>query len=115
MKPAEAYILNQKPEYQEILYYLIDTVQHIFPEAELLYKWKIPFFYIEKKPLIYFNVVEKKKHVDLGIFYGNKLQQNLEYFVNENHKLVKLLRYKELNSISHEILLQVLNEVKMFY
>ncbi len=115
MKPAEIYILNQKEEHQVILYYLIDTVQQFFPEAVLLYKWKLPFFYIEKKPLIYFNVVPKKNYVDLGIFYGNQLENNLEYFVDKGHKLVRLLRYNNLDSIPHQVLLSVLQEVKPLY
>ena len=43
MNPAEAYILRQEEPYKSILLQLQAIIEAVVPEAELLYKWKIPF------------------------------------------------------------------------
>ncbi|MCL9806589.1 DUF1801 domain-containing protein [Flavobacterium amniphilum] len=110
MKPAEEYIINQPEVYQEIIFYLCDVVQQIVPEAQLLYKWKLPFFYIGKMPLCYINVVPKKKYVDLGFFYGKHLQLHPEFLTVEGRTLVKSLRYFGMDTIPDEVLRDLLKE-----
>jgi len=115
MKPAEEYIIRQLPEYQEILFYLTGVVEQEFPNVDLLYKWKLPFFYFNGKPVIYFNVNAKKKYVDVGFFYGSKMKQNMHYFIVENRTVVKLLRYYKLDTIPDFILREAIREVKELY
>ena len=115
MKPAEEYILRQLPQYQEILYYLIGVVEQEFPDVDLLYKWKMPFFYHKGKPVIYFNLNTKKKYVDVGFFYGSKMKKNMDYFIIGNRTVVKLLRYDKIDAIPDEILREGIKEVKDLY
>lgn len=110
MKPAEEYIINQQEEYQEIIFYLCDVVRQLVPQAELLYKWKLPFFYIGKRPLCYINVVPKKKYVDLGFFYGKALQLHPDFLTVEGRTLVKSLRYYKLDTIPDAVLRDLLLE-----
>ncbi|NJM79773.1 MAG: hypothetical protein HC854_09405 [Flavobacterium sp.] len=49
MKPAEEYILRQSQEYQEVLHYLVGVVEQEFPGVDLLYKWKLTFFLLQRK------------------------------------------------------------------
>ncbi len=115
MKPAEEYILRQAQEYQEILYYLVGVVEQEFPNVDLLYKWKLPFFYYKGKPAIYFNVNAKKKYVDVGFFYGSKMKKNMDYFIIGNRTVVKLLRYHKIDSIPDAILREGIREVREMY
>lgn len=115
MKPAEEYILKQAPEYQEILHYLVGVMEQEFPNLDLLYKWKLPFFYFKGKPVIYFNVNAKKQYVDVGIFYGSKMKKNIEYFIVGNRTVVKLLRYHKIDAIPDLILREGIREVKTMY
>lgn len=115
LKPAEEYIFKQSQEFQEILYYLKTVVEQEFPNVDLLYKWKLPFFYFKGKPVIYFNVNAKKKYVDVGFFYGSKMKKNMEYFIIGNRTVVKLLRYTKIDAIPDAILRAAIREVKALY
>ena len=110
MKPAEEYIVNQPEVYQEIIFYICDVVQQTVPDAQLLFKWKLPFFYIGKTPLCYINVVTRKKYVDLGFFNGKKLQSYPNFLTVEGRTQVKSLRYYKLDTIPDVVLRELLQE-----
>jgi hypothetical protein len=112
MKPAEIYILNQSQEYQDIIFYICSVIEQEVGEAQMLYKWKIPFYYVDKKPFCYLNVNRKKQYVDLGFFYGFKISNNLEYLTVENRIQIKSLRYFKIDSIPDAILRAVIQEAK---
>ena len=61
MKPAEAYILNQTEPYKTILLQLQVIIQSVAPNAEMLFKWKIPFYYCNGIPLCYLNQSKNKE------------------------------------------------------
>ena len=115
MKPAEEYIVKQLPQYQEILYYVMGVVEQEFSGVDLLYKWKLPFYYFKGKPVVYFNVNAKKKYVDVGFFYGSKMKKNMTYFIIGNRTVVKLLRYDKIDAIPDVILREAIREVKELY
>lgn len=115
MKPAEEYIVKQLPQYQEILYYVMGVVEQEFLGIDLLYKWKLPFYYFKGKPVVYFNVNAKKKYVDVGFFYGSKMKKNMTYFIIGNRTVVKLLRYDKIDAIPDFILREAIREVKELY
>ncbi len=52
MNPAEDYILNQQEPYRSILIHLQVVIENTIPDAELKYKYKIPFYYINNKPFV---------------------------------------------------------------
>lgn len=112
MKPAENYILQQSTQFREILMHLQAVIQIHFPEAELQFKWKIPFFTINNKPFCYLNCVPKKGYVDVGLWMQDFVSEYDNFLVSENRKVVKSLRYKTLESINNEILIAVLSEIK---
>jgi hypothetical protein len=115
MKPAELYILNQPEKFQGIIYYVCGVIEKEFPEVDLLFKWKIPFYYFGKKPFCYINASDKKQMVDVAFFYGNQLKNNADYLNSEGRTLVKSLQYFTIESIPHEILLSVIQEAKLLY
>ena len=118
LNPAEAYILDQPQPFKSILLHLEVTVRRLAPKAELKYKYKIPFFYIENKPFCYLNVT--KGYVDLGFWHAAHLSVHLEHLETKGRKMMKSLRYKSLEEIDQQILEDVINDAlsvrhKKFY
>lgn len=110
MKPAEEYILNQQEPFKSILMHLQILIESTFPEVELKFKWKIPFYYLNNKPFCYLNASKKKGYVDVVFWVSAHLTQYNEFLISENRKVVKSLRYFSLKDINEEILLTVLAE-----
>ena len=110
MKPAEEFIWNQPKPFKEILLHLQILIENTFPEADLQFKWKIPFYYIEEKPFCYLNPSKKKGYVDVAFWVSAHLTKYNEYLISENRKVIKSLRYYKLEDINEEILISVLTE-----
>ncbi len=111
MKPAETYILKQPEPYKSILIHLQVLIEHTLPEAELLYKWRIPCYYIGKRPVCYLN--QSKDYVDVGIWHSAHLSKKWEtYLITENRKVVKSLRYKSLEDINDEVFISIMKELQ---
>ncbi|WP_342694288.1 DUF1801 domain-containing protein [Flavobacterium aureirubrum] len=111
MKPQDLYILNQPEKYRDILLHVLAVVEQVVPEATLEYKWKIPFFYLDKKPFCYLNASHKKQFVDVAFMKGFELKENQQHLVADNGRsMVKSLRYSNLEEIDNEILISVLKE-----
>ena len=109
MKPAELYIINQEEPFKSILLHLQILIEHTLPDVELKYKWKIPCYYIGKKPICYLN--NTKDYVDVGFWHSAHLTKYDEYLVSEKRKIVKSLRYKTLEKNNGDILNLILKEV----
>ncbi|MDD7914777.1 DUF1801 domain-containing protein [Polaribacter ponticola] len=110
MKPAEAYILNQPEPFKSILIHLQILIESTFPEVDLKFKWKIPFYYLNNKPFCYLNASKKKGYVDVVFWVSAHLTKYNEFLISDNRKVVKSLRYSNLEDINEEILLTVLAE-----
>ncbi len=106
MNPAEQYILNQPEPYRSILMHLVAAVKATLPEAVLLYKYKIPYYYLKAKPFCYLNV--SKNYVDLGFSNGVKITIHSNILVSENRTVVRSLRYRSLDDIDEVVLKEVL-------
>lgn len=121
MNPAEQYIINQPEPYRSILMHLQVIIENTLPEAELKYKWRIPCYYINSKPVCYLNASHKKAFVDVGFWHAAHLPKKfIIHLVSENRKLVKSLRYKTLEEVDDAIFIAILKEVyvnkdKSFY
>ena len=108
MKPAEAYILNQKEPYRSILLQLQSIIEAVAPNAQLLYKWRIPFYYCNNIPLCFLN--QSKDYVDLGFWHFEKMDQYTNYFVDTNRKSVRSLRYKLVEDINEDAIVYVIQK-----
>ena len=115
MKPAEEYILNQPEPYRSIIFNLQITIENQIPDLELLYKWKIPFYYYKGKPFCYINVSHKKKYVDLGIVKGFEINLHKEHLISEHRSSMKSLRYNSLEEIDNTILVEIIKELSKLY
>ena len=112
MKPAELYILNKPEPFKTMLMHLQILVESTIAEVELKYKWKIPVYYIGKKPLCYFNASIKKGFVDVAFWTSTDLSKFEKHLITENRKVVKSLRYFSLDEIDEEVLIAILQEIK---
>ncbi|NND77532.1 MAG: DUF1801 domain-containing protein [Flavobacteriales bacterium] len=113
MNPAEEYILNQPEPFRSILMHLQVVLEHTLPDAELKYKWRIPCYYIGKKPICYFNASHKNQYVDVGFWQSAHLLTEWdEYLVKEKRKVVKSLRYSTLEEINDVIFIAILKKAE---
>ncbi|MFC0605984.1 DUF1801 domain-containing protein [Winogradskyella pulchriflava] len=108
MNPAEDYILRQKEPYKSILLQLQSVVEAVAPNAELLYKWRLPFYYCNGIPLCYFN--QSKDYVDLAFWHGERMETYKTHFVTENRKSVMSLRYRSVEDIDDEVVVYVIEQ-----
>ncbi|MBC8756012.1 DUF1801 domain-containing protein [Kordia sp. YSTF-M3] len=115
MNPAEAYILKQPEPYKSILLQLQVVFEHLFPEIELKYKYRIPFYYLKGKPFCYLNASHKRQYVDVGIVKGNQILIHSEHLVTEKRKVMASLRYKTLEDIDNGVLIEVLKKAASLY
>ena len=106
MNPAEAYILRQEEPYKSIMLQLQAIIEAVVPEAELLYKWKIPFYFCNGIPLCFLN--QSKDYVDFAFWHRDLMQKHTEHFVTTNRKTVTSMRYKSVDDILDEAIVYVL-------
>lgn len=108
MKPAEAYILKQSEPFRSILLQLQLIIESTVGDAELLYKWGLPFYYIDgKQPFCYMNC--SKGYVDLVFWHGAHLTLHLDSLVG-GRKHFKSLRYTSSEALDEEIVIELLQE-----
>lgn len=112
MNPAEDYILKQDEPFRSILMHVQVVIEHTLPEADLKYKWKIPCYYIGKRPICYLN--KSKDYIDVGFWHSAHLEKYATCLVTENRKVVKSLRYKILDDVNDAILIKILQEVYQY-
>jgi len=118
MNPAEDYILNQNEPFRGILLHLQSVIEITVPEVDLKYKYRIPFYYINGKPFCYLN--QSKDYIDLGFWHAAHLSVRTELLHSAGRKVMKSLRYKSLEEIDNDILMEVLKDAyavkdKKFY
>lgn len=111
MNPAEAHILNLPEPYKSIVIHIQVLVEHTLPDANLLYKWRLPCYYIGKRPICYIN--HTKDYIDVGFWHSAHLSNKWDsYLVTEKRKVVKSLRYRSLDDIDDQVFIAILKEVE---
>ena len=108
MNPAENYMLSQPEPYRSILLHLQVMIEKTVLSADLKYKFKIPFYYIEGRPFCYLN--QSKEYVDVGFWNAAHITVHKELMVTAGRKVIKSLRYTSLKDINNDVLTAVLLE-----
>jgi len=111
MNPAEEYILNQSEPFRSMLLHLQAVIETTVPEAVLKYKYRIPFYYINGKPFCYLN--QAKDYIDVGFWHAAHLRMHVALMHSAGRKVVKSLRYKNLEAIDNKILIAILKEPRV--
>lgn len=112
MNPAEEYILRQSEPFKSILLHLQVVVETTLPKVELLFKWRVPFYYVGKSPICYLNVT--KGYVDVGFWSAQYFTKHQEKLESDKRKYVKSLRYQNIEDIDDQVLIEVLKEAYVF-
>ncbi len=86
-------------------------IKHTLPDTTLKYKWGIPCYYYNKRPICYLNASHKGQFVDVGFWHSAYITKHLEHLISENRKVVKSLRYKTLEDVNDAVLIDILKEV----
>ena len=113
MNPAEQYILKQQEPFKSILFQLQIVIESEYPEVDLKYKWKIPYYYLHEKPFCFLNVT--KGYVDVGFWMPYSIPAFEDYLISDNRKVMKSLRYFTMEDIDQMVLVGILKEIYKHY
>ena len=112
MNPAEEYILRQAEPFKSMLLHLQVIIETTVPDVQLMYKWRVPFYYVAKSPICYLNVT--KGYVDVGFWSAQYFTNYVELLTADKRKYVKSMRYRNLDDINEEVLIGLLEQAYAF-
>lgn len=110
MKPVDEYFLNQKEPYQSIMLYVRSVILNTLPEAEERYSYKIPFYNIGKKPMVYLNILKGKDYVDVAFVQGILLEEKFPIIKNDNkRKQVRSIQLRTIEDLDQDNFVDLLH------
>jgi hypothetical protein len=113
MNPSESYILNQREPYQSIMLYVRSVIFKTLPEVNERYSYKIPFYNVGKKPLLYLNVLKGTNYVDVAFVQGILLEDKFPALENHNNrKQVRSIQVKSLEDFDEMEFVELLKEAR---
>jgi len=111
MNPVEQYLFDQKEPYKSIMLYVRSVILKSFPEVEEKFKYNIPFYHHNKKPMCYLNILRGTNYVDVafvqGVFLQDKFSQLKE---NKNRKQVRSIQVKSIKDFDESMFIGLLKE-----
>ena len=111
MNPVEQHFFRQKEPHQSIMLYIRSVVLKTFPEIEERYSYKIPFYYYNKKPMVYINILNGTNYVDVAFMDGNYLQEKFPQLKDfNNRKRVRSIPVKTLEEFDEMEFVKILTE-----
>ena len=97
MKPVDNYYFSQPEPFQSIMLYVRSVILKTLPEVEERYSYRIPFYNIGKKPMLYINVLKGTNFVDVAFVQGILLEKDFPILMdNNNRKQVRSIQVKSL-------------------
>ncbi|WP_223033795.1 DUF1801 domain-containing protein [Hanstruepera marina] len=103
MKPVDAYFLEQKEPYQSIMLYVRQLILKTLPNVQERYSYKIPFYNMGKKPMIYLNVLKGTDFVDVAFVQGILLEKDFPELQNyNNRKQVRSIQIKHIEDLDEQ-------------
>lgn len=111
MRPVDDYFLNQKEPNQSIMLYVRSIILNTLPQVEERYSYKIPFYNMDKKPMLYLNVLKGKHYVDVAFVQGVLLEKQFPILKNDNkRKQVRSIQLKSIEDLDHNHFVELLFE-----
>ncbi|QDO92559.1 DUF1801 domain-containing protein [Formosa sediminum] len=99
MKPAEEHILRQPEPYQSIMLYVRSVIMKTL-EVEEKYSYKLPFYYYNKKPFVFLNILKGTDYVDVVFMDGVLLETKFPELQDANNrKRVRSIHIKNLEDL----------------
>ena len=87
-------------------------IESTIPENVLMFKWKLPFFYVATRPICYIN--QTKDYVDLVFWNAAHFTKFTELMVKDKRKRMKSLRYKKIEEINETVLIEILKQAYFY-
>jgi hypothetical protein len=111
LKPVDEYFISQKEPYQSIMLYARAIILNTLPEVEERLSYKIPFYNIGKKPMIYLNILKGKDYVDVAFVQGILLENDFPILKNDNkRKQVRSIQIRAIEELDHENFVELLHK-----
>jgi len=89
--------------------YVRSVIFKTLPDVEEKYNYGIPFYHLNKKPLLYLNILKMTNFVDVAFIKGSILNEEYPQLKDyNNRKLVRSLQYKGLESIDEKELIEII-------
>jgi len=115
MNPVEQHILNQKEPYQAIMLYIRGVIFKTLPYIEEKYKYKVPYYEHNNKPMLYLNILRGTNYVDVAFVQGILLEEKYPKLKNNNNrKQVRSLQIRNLEDLDELIFVQLLKDAAIF-
>ena len=100
MRLIDEYFINQKEPYQSIMLYVRNVILKSIPEVTERFTYNAPFYLIDKKPMLYLNLLKGTQYVDVAFVHGVVFQK--DFPILKNHKKRKQVRSIQLKSIEEK-------------
>ena len=90
--------------------YVRGVILSTLPEVEEYYSYKIPFYRIGNKPMVYLNILKGKDYVDVAFVQGVLLEQDFPVLRNDNNrKQVRSIQLKCLEDLNQKDFVKLLH------
>jgi hypothetical protein len=110
VKLVDQYFLDQKEPFQSIMLYVRAVILNTLPDVTERYSYKIPFYNIGKKPMLYLNILKGKNYVDVAFVHGVFLEKDFPVLKNDNNrKQVRSIQLKSIEDLDQENFEQLLH------
>lgn len=91
--------------------YVRSIILNSLPQVEERYSYKIPFYNIGKKPMLYLNVLKGTNYVDVAFVQGILLEKKFPILKNKNkRKQVRSIQLKNIEDLDHNYFVELLYE-----
>jgi len=110
MNPIESYFINQEEQYQSIMLYVRALLlKPAFGIVEK-YKYGIPFYYANNKPLCYLNVLKGTCFVDIAFVKGKELKKEFPILKGyKNRKYTRSLQLEKIEALDEGAFLKMVS------
>ena len=101
MKPVDDYYFSQPEPFQSIMLYVRSVILKTLPEIEERYSYRIPFYNVGKKPMLYINILKGTNFVDVAFIQGILLEKEFPILKDyNNRKQVRSIQVKSLENFN---------------
>lgn len=114
MNPVDQYFYDQKEPYQSIMLYIRQVILKTLPDVTERYSYRIPFYNIGKKPILYLNILKGTDYVDVAFVHGVVLEEKYPILKNDNNrKQVRSIQVRTLEDFNEHQFVQLLKDAKI--
>lgn len=115
MNPVDEYLYSQKEPCQSIMLYVRSVIFKVLPNTEEVFRYRIPFYKLHNKPMLYLNVLKGTNYVDVAFVQGILLEEKYPQLKNDNNrKQVRSLQVKSLEDFDELLFTELLIDAANF-